>query len=138
MTGRLTGWLAEPDEPALDAVTDAETMRNAVDREAVAAAIPPGWTVRSDIVRYGNDTLTDVLVFEHDRTRQELVVVPESNTDPNGPVRFHHHDRNAGHRRELPVTKRSLASGLSFALDRIERFQRFFDGRGAVLPGTSV
>ncbi len=66
MTGRLIDRLAEPDEPELDAVTDAETMRSAIDRGAVAAAIPPGWTVRSDIVRYGNDTLTDVLVFEHD------------------------------------------------------------------------
>jgi len=138
MTGRLLGWFGESDEPALDAVTDAETMRNAVDREAIAVAMPPGWTVRSDIVCYGNDTLTDVLVFRHDRTRQELVVVPKSNTDPNGPVRFHHHDRNAGHRRELPVTKPSLAAGLSFALGRIERFQRFFDGRSAALPDSGI
>ncbi len=138
MTGRLLCWFGESDEPALDAVTDVKTMRNVVDREAIAAAVPHGWTVRSDIVRYGNDTLTDVLVFGHDRTRQELAVVPESNVDPNGAVRFHHHDRNAGYRRELPVTKPSLAAGLSFALDRIERFQRFFDGRGATLPDTGI
>ncbi len=138
MSARLRDWFDGGDEPTLDAVRDAETMRNAVDRAALAETIPSGWAVRSDIVLYGNDTLTDVLVFRHDRTRQELIVLPESNTDPNGPVRFYHHDRNAGYRRELPVTKRSLASGLSYALDRIERFERFFDGRSAALPGKGI
>ncbi|SNR22978.1 hypothetical protein [Halorubrum vacuolatum] len=138
MNERLLGWFGEADERTLDAVRDAETMRNAVDRDELARKIPSGWTVRSDIVLYGNDTLTDVLVFRHDRTRQELIVLPESNTDPNGPVRFYHHDRNAGYRRELPVRKRSLSSGLSYALDRIERFERVFDGRSAALPGNGI
>jgi len=67
MSARLRDWFDGGDEPTLDAVRDAETMRNAVDRAALAETIPSGWAVRSDIVLYGNDTLTDVLVFRHDR-----------------------------------------------------------------------
>lgn len=132
MTG--FGWLDQSDDVDLDAVSPAETMRNAADRETLADRIPDGWTVRSDIVPYGGDTLTDVLVFRHERTRQEIVVVPESNTEPTGPVSFYHHDRNAGRRRELPVRKASLSAGLDYALDRIDRWTSMFDGRDSALP----
>lgn len=132
MTG--FGWLDRSEDVDLDAVSPATTMRNAADREALAERVPTGWTVRSDIVPYGGDTLTDVLVFRHERTRQEIVVVPESNTDPTGPVYFYHHDRNAGRRRELPVRKASLSAGLDYALDRIDRWTSMFEGRGMALP----
>lgn len=130
MGRRLIGWLDDSDEPDLDAVTAAETMRNAADRDALAKRVPAGWSVRSDIVLYGDDTLTDVLVFRHDRARQELVIVPESNTDPTGAVRFYHHDRNEGRRRKLPVREKSLSAGLTYAIDRIRTWSRLFDGRG--------
>ena len=134
VVSRLIERIAPSGVHDLDAVRDAETMRNAADREALASRVPPGWSVRSDIVLYGNDTLTDVLVFRHDRTRQELVVVPESNLDPTGPVQFYHLDPSSGTRRELPVRRSSLSDGLSFALDRIERWTRLFDRRGSALP----
>lgn len=137
MVTRLIDRVTASADADLDAVRNAETMRNATDREALARRVPSGWSVRSDIVYYGNDTLTDVLVFRHDRSRQELVVVPESNLDPTGPVAFYHHDRNAGTRRELAVRKSSLVDGLSFALDRIDRWTRLFDRRGTAVPGDS-
>lgn len=132
MTG--LGWFGRSDAPELTSVKTADTMRDAVDRDDLASRLPSDWTVRSDIVLYGNDTLTDVLVFEHRRTRQEIVVVPESNTDPNGPVHFYHHDRKGGRRRELPVRKPSLSEGLAYTLDRIERWTMLFTDGSAALP----
>jgi len=73
---RLLDWLRSRAGSDLEAVSTATTMRNVVDTDALDDRTPPKWDVQHDMVTYGSDTLTDVLVFRHGPTRQELVVMP--------------------------------------------------------------
>ena len=131
---RLLDWLRGRSRSELDAVSTATTMRNVVDAEALSDRTPPKWNVGHDVVTYGNDSLTDVLIFRHTPTRQELVVMPERNTRPEGAISFYHTDRNQGVRHLLSIDADSLVAALGYVLDRIGRFERLFAGRGAELP----
>jgi len=131
---RLLDWLRGRRGSALAGVSTATTMRNVVDADALADRTPPKWEVGHDVVTYGSDALTDVLVFRHAPTRQELVVMPERNTDPAGETSFYHVDRTRGVRHLLSVDAASLAAALDYLLDRIGRFERLFAGRGTELP----
>ncbi|MDB2272926.1 hypothetical protein PM032_18395, partial [Halorubrum ezzemoulense] len=119
---------------SLESVSAVTTMRNVVDAEAIAEETPPKWSVRHDVVTYGADSLTDVLVFRHGPTRQDLVVMPERNTDPEGEVSFYHAERTKGARHLLSIGADSLTAALSYVVDKIERFERLFTGRGSELP----
>ncbi|GAB6878016.1 hypothetical protein JCM17823_02900 [Halorubrum gandharaense] len=136
MVTRLVERLRGSSEPDLASVRTAETLRDVADADALAARLPAEWSVRPDVVVYGEDVLTDALVFRHDRSRQELALVPESNLDPQGPATFYHHDRNGGLRKELGVEIDTLVEALEYALDRIDRFERLYGtggpGYGAV------
>ncbi|MGM0447874.1 MAG: hypothetical protein ACQERM_06425 [Methanobacteriota archaeon] len=131
---RILAWLRERRGSGLESVSTATTMRNVVDAEALAEETPPKWSVRHDVVTYGADSLTDVLVFRHGPTRQDLVVMPERNTDPEGEISFYHADRTKGARHLLSIGADSLTAALSYVLDRIERFELLFTGRGSELP----
>ncbi|WP_096591491.1 hypothetical protein [Halorubrum ezzemoulense] len=131
---RLPAWLRKRRASSLESVSAATTMRNVVDADALAEETPPQWSVLHDVVTYGADSLTDVLVFRHGPTRQDLVVMPERNTDPEGEVSFYHADRTKGARHLLSIGADSLTAALSYVLDKIERFERLFTGRGSELP----
>ncbi|WP_280588062.1 hypothetical protein [Halorubrum sp. Boch-26] len=131
---RLLDWLRSRRGSDLNAVSTATTMRNVVDADALADRMPPKWEVGHDVVTYGSDCLTDVLVFRHTPTRQELVVMPERNTRPEGEISFYHTDRNRGVRHLLSIGADSLTAALSYVLDRIDRFEQLFAGRGTELP----
>jgi len=131
---RLLTWLRERRGAALEGVSTATTMRNVVDADALAEETPTKWSVRHDVVTYGADPLTDVLVFRHGPTRQDLVVMPERNTRPEGEISFYHADRTKGARHLLSISADSLTAALSYVLDRIEQFERLFAGRGTELP----
>ncbi|MFC7187602.1 hypothetical protein [Halorubrum yunnanense] len=131
---RLLDWLRGRRGSGLEDVSTATTMRNVVDADALADRTPPKWEVGHDVVTYGSDTLTDVLVFRHTPTRQELVVMPERNTRPEGEISFYHTDRKRGVRHLLSIGADSLAAALGYVLDRIGRFERLFAGRGTELP----
>ena len=131
---RLLAWLRDRRGSGLERVSTATTMRNVVDADALAAETPPKWSVLHDVVTYGADSLTDVLVFRHGPTRQDLVVMPERNTKPEGEVSFYHADRTKGARHLLSIGADSLTAALSYILERIERFERLFTGRGTELP----
>ena len=131
---RLLAWLRNRRESALESVSTATTMRNVVDADAIADRTPPKWSVLHDVVTYGTDSLTDVLVFRHGPTRQDLVVMPERNTEPEGEISFYHADRTKGARHLLSIGADSLTAALRYVLDRIEQFERLFTGRGSALP----
>jgi len=131
---RLLDWLRRRAGADLQSVSTATTMRNVVDADALAEETPPKWSVLHDVVTYGADSLTDVLVFRHGPTRQDLVVMPERNTDPEGEVSFYHADRTKGARHLRPIGADSLTAALSYVWDKIERFERLFTGRGSELP----
>ena len=131
---RLLAWLRSRRDSALESVSTATTMRNVVDADAIADRTPPKWSVLHDVVTYGTDSLTDVLVFRHGPTRQDLVVMPERNTEPEGEISFYHADRTKGARHLLSIGADSLTAALSYVLERIEQFERLFTGRGSQLP----
>lgn len=131
---RLLAWLRSRRGSALERVSTATTMRNVVDADAIAEETPPKWSVLHDVVTYGVDSLTDVLVFRHGPTRQDLVVMPERNTEPEGEISFYHADRTKGARHLLSIGADSLTAALSYVLEKIERFERLFTGRGTELP----
>jgi len=131
---RLLDWLRGRPGSELESVSTAMTMRNVVDTDELADRTPPKWDVRHDMVTYGSGTLTDVLVFRHGPTRQELVVLPEQNTDPQGEISFYHTDRTRGVRHLLSIGADSLTAALGYILDRIGRFEQLFAGRGTELP----
>jgi len=131
---RLLDWLRSRAGSSLGTVSTATTMRNIVDTDALADRTPPKWDVRHDMVTYGSGTLTDVLVFRHGPTRQELVVMPEQNTNPEGEISFYHTDRNRGVRHLLSIGADSLTAALRYVLERIGRFEQLFTGRGSELP----
>ena len=134
VVARILAWLRRRRGSGLKNVSTATTMRNVVDADALAEETPPKWSVRHDVVTYGADSLTDVLVFRHDPSRQDLVVMPERNTDPEGEVSFYHADRKKGARHLLSIDADSLTAALGYVLERIERFERLFTGRGRELP----
>jgi hypothetical protein len=131
---RLLAWLRGRTESGLEGVSTATTMRNVVDADAIAEETPAEWSVLHDVVTYGSGTLTDVLVFRHGPTRQDLVVMPERNTEPEGEISFYHADRTRGARHLLSIGADSLTAALGYVLDRIGRFERLFSGRGTELP----
>jgi hypothetical protein len=131
---RLLTWLRERRGATLEGVSTATTMRNVVDADALAEETPAKWSVLHDVVTYGADSLTDVLVFRHGPTQQDLVVMPERNTRPEGEISFYHADRTKGARHLLSIGADSLTAALSYVLDRIEQFERLFAGRGTELP----
>ncbi|WP_423995468.1 hypothetical protein [Halorubrum trapanicum] len=131
---RILAWLRERRGSGLKGVSTATTMRNVVDTDALAEETPEKWSVLHDVVTYGVDSLTDVLVFRHDPSRQDLVVMPERNTEPEGEISFYHADRTKGARHLLSIGADSLTAALSYVLERIERFERLFTGRGSELP----
>jgi hypothetical protein len=131
---RILAWLRERRGSGLERVSTATTMRNVVDTDALAEETPRKWSVLHDVVTYGADSLTDVLVFRHDPSRQDLVVMPERNTEPEGEISFYHADRTKGARHLLSIGADSLTAALSYVLERIERFERLFTGRGSELP----
>ncbi|TKX75921.1 hypothetical protein EXE46_02140 [Halorubrum sp. GN11_10-6_MGM] len=131
---RLLAWLRNRREAALESVSTATTMRNVVDADALADETPEKWSVVHDVVTYGSSPLTDVLVFRHGPSRQDLVMLPERNTRPEGEISFYHADRTRGARHLLSIGADSLTAALSYVLERIERFERLFTGRGSQLP----
>ena len=131
---RLLAWLRDRRGSSLERVSTATTMRNVVDADTLADETPEKWNVCHDVVTYGADSLTDVLVFRHGPTRQDLVVMPERNTEPEGEISFYHADRTQGARHLLSIGADSLTAALSYVLDRIEQFERLFAGHGAKLP----
>lgn len=131
---RILAWLRERRDSGLESVSTATTMRNVVDADALAEETPPKWSVCHDVVTYGADSLTDVLVFRHGPTRQDLVVMPERNTEPEGEISFYHADRTKGARHLLSISADSLTAALSYVLDRIEQFELLFTGHGSALP----
>ena len=60
--------------------------------------------------------------------------MPERNTEPEGEISFYHADRTKGARRLLSIGADSLTAALSYVLEKIERFERLFTGRGTELP----
>ncbi|QAU14213.1 hypothetical protein EKH57_16935 [Halorubrum sp. BOL3-1] len=134
LVDRLLAWLRERRGSSLERVSTATTMRNVVDADALAEETPAKWSVLHDVVTYGADSLTDVLVFRHGPSRQDLVVMPERNTEPEGEISFYHTDRKHGARHLLSIGAGSLTEALSYVLERIERFERLFSGRGTELP----
>ena len=140
LVSRLLDWLRRRAGGDLRTASTATTMRNVVDTDALADRTPPEWDVRYDMVTYGRGTLTDVLIFHHGPTRQELVVMPERNTEPEGETSFYHTNRVRGARHLLSIGADSLVAALGYILDRIGRFEQLFAGRGTDLPSgyTSV
>lgn len=131
---RILAWLRKRRGSGLGSVSTTTTMRNVVDADALAEETPPKWSVCHDVVTYGAGSLTDVLVFRHGPTRQDLVVMPERNTDPEGEISFYHADRTKGARHLLSIGADSLTAALRYVLERIERFELLFTGRGSELP----
>ena len=60
--------------------------------------------------------------------------MPERNTDPEGEISFYHTDRNRGARHLLSIGADSLTAALGYILQRIDRFEQLFAGRGVELP----
>jgi hypothetical protein len=131
---RLLTWLRNRRDAALEGVSTSTTMRNVVDADALADETPEKWTVLHDVVTYGTGSLTDVLVFRHGPSRQDLVMMPERNTRPEGEISFYHADRTRGARHLLSIGADSLTAALNYVLERIERFEQLFTGRGSQLP----
>jgi hypothetical protein len=126
-TGAASGRLGmeEPDDrtdtetadaEGLDGVAEARTLDDVVDAVALGRWLPPAWSARTEVTKFGLDDVAEVLVLTGRGHR--VVLEPERTTEPEGAQTCY--VRAAGERsRQEWGTLDRLHEGLATALERI-------------------
>jgi hypothetical protein len=105
-----------PDADGLDGVSEARTLADVVDAAALGRWLPPAWSARTEVAKFGLDDVTEVLVLTG--RGHQVVLDPQRTTDPEGSQTCY--VRAAGERsRQEWGTLDSLHEGLATALERI-------------------
>ena len=102
--------------PDLQEIRERTTIRNIVDYREIDRVLDPGWVAAPEIVQFGNDPLSDTLVFSHTNRGYEVVLKPTDVFVPTDEIEIYLLDRNNGTRHRLVRTIPTLDSALEHAV----------------------
>lgn len=115
-------------DSTLDDVAECRTLADAVDAAALGDWLPPAWHARTEVVKFGNDPVTEVLALEGRGHR--LVVDPVHTTAPEGPATCYVRPAGTARRREVATTE-NLHEALAVALEHLAQIDEHVE---PVLP----
>lgn len=117
-------WLFEGEKRSLAEVTEIETIADVVDFGWYSERLPGDWDVRVDIVQYGQEALTQVLVCVHPTVPIEFVLVPARNAEPTADIAVYRRDRSRGTRTQLERSVVNLETAIDTIAPRLRRIDR--------------
>lgn len=117
-------WLFGIEERPLAEVTEIETIADVVDLGWCSKRLPREWDVRVDIVQYGQEALTQVLICTHPTVPIEFVLVPAKNAEPTADIAVYRRDRSRGTRTQLERSIVDLETAIDTISPRLQRIER--------------
>ena len=103
----------------LETIRERTTVRNVVNYREVDRRLEPGWNVEPEIVKFGEESLADALVFSHYQRSYDVILKPVEIFVPTGEIELFIHDRNRGIRHKLVRTTPSLHKALTHTASKL-------------------
>ena len=103
----------------LETIRERTTVRNVVDYREVDRRLDPGWDVDPEIVKFGEESLADALVFSHYQRSYDVILKPVDIFVPTGEIELFIHDRRRGIRHRLVRTTPSLDKALDHTASKL-------------------
>ncbi|WP_138006313.1 hypothetical protein [Halalkalirubrum salinum] len=117
-------WLFGVENRSLEEVREIETIADVVDLGWYSMRLPGDWDVRVDIVQYGQEALTQVLICTHPTVPIEFVLVPAQNAEPTADIAVYRRDRTRGTRTQLERSVVNLETAIDTIAPRLRRIER--------------
>jgi len=103
----------------LETIRERTTVRNVVNYRELDRRLDPGWAVDPEIVKFGEESLADALVFSHYQRSYDVILKPVEIFVPTGEIELFIHDRNRGIRHKLVRTTPSLHKALTHTASKL-------------------
>lgn len=109
---------AEP----LAAIRRTETIADRVDFDVVRGELPDEWTVKPDLVQFGDEALAETVQFHRTIADPRLVLKPIDPEDPAGEIEFYERSGPRASRRPM-MTVEPLGDALRVAINRVHQLE---------------
>ena len=103
----------------LETIRERTTVRNVVNYREVDRRLDAGWNVDPEIVKFGEESLADALVFSHYQRSYDVILKPVDIFTPTDEVELFIHDRRRGIRHKLVQTTPSLDKALDHTASKL-------------------
>jgi hypothetical protein len=103
----------------LETIRERTTVRNVVNYREVDRRLDSGWNIDPEIVKFGEESLADALVFSHYQRSYDVILKPVDIFTPTDEVELYIHDRNRGIRHRLVQTTQSLDKALDHTASKL-------------------
>ncbi len=103
----------------LETIRERTTVRNVVNYPALDEHLDPGWAVDPEIVKFGDESLADALVFSHYQRSYDIILKPTDLFLPTDEIELFVHDRSRGIRHRLVRTTPSLDIALEHTVSKL-------------------
>jgi len=103
----------------LETIRERTTVRNVVNYREINRRLDSGWAVDPEIVKFGEESLADALVFSHYQRSYDVILKPVDIFTPTDEVELFIHDRNRGIRHRLVQTTPSLDKALNHTASKL-------------------
>jgi len=103
----------------LETIRERTTVRNVVDYRAIDKQLDSGWAVDPEIVKFGEESLADALVFSHYQRSYDIILKPDDIFMPTEEIELFIHDRRRGIRHRLVRTTPSLDKALDHTVSKL-------------------
>ncbi|ATW89605.1 hypothetical protein halTADL_2900 [Halohasta litchfieldiae] len=107
------------DEIDLETIRERTTVRNVVNYREIDKQLDPGWAVDPEIVKFGDESLADALVFSHYQRSYDVILKPVDIFVPTDEIELFIHDRRRGIRHRLVQTTPSLDRALEHTASKL-------------------
>ena len=111
---RFVALFARDHVPNLDEIRKRTTIRDVVKYREIHDRLDSGWSVYPEIVQFGEESLSDALVFSHYDRSYDVILKPLDTFEPTENVEIYVFDRRSGTRRRTG----RVCSTLTDALER--------------------
>ena len=96
--------LLGPADAELDEVSEVETIGDVVDVAEFSRRLPDGWSVRVEVIPFGDHPLTEALQVRRNTDDPRLLLKPVEMTEPQGEIECYERRRLAGGRERILST----------------------------------
>jgi hypothetical protein len=103
----------------LETIRERTTVRNVVNYRELDRRLDPGWAVAPEIVKFGEESLADALVFSHYQRSYDVILKPVDIFVPTEEIELFIHDRTRGIRHKLVQTTPSLDRALNHTASKL-------------------
>lgn len=88
----------------LDDVSEVETIGDVVDVAELSRRLPGGWSVGVEVIPFGDEPLTEALLFRRNLDDPRLLLKPVEMVEPHGRIECYERRRLAGGREQILST----------------------------------